>query len=61
VHLPINVVEWEGHELESIKKLKETLEKKIEYVDNESFTIRLKNTVKRSLKTKKRKLKTKFL
>jgi len=61
VHLPINVVEWEGHQLESIKNLKEILDKEFEYVDNEFSTIRFKNMVKRLLKTKKSKLKTKFL
>jgi len=61
VHLPISVVEWEGHQLKSIKKLKETLDKELEYVDNEFSTIRFESMVKRSLKTKKSKLKTKFL
>jgi hypothetical protein len=61
VHLPINVVEWEGHQLESIKKLKEILDKEFKYVDNEFSTIRFKSMAKRLLKTKKSKLKTKFL
>jgi hypothetical protein len=52
MHLPINVVEWEGHQLESIKKLRETLDKEFEYVDNEFSTIGFKSMVKRLLKIK---------
>jgi hypothetical protein len=61
VHLLINIVEWEGHQLESIKKLRETLDKEFEYVDNQFSTIGFKSMMKRLLKTKKSKLKTNFL
>jgi hypothetical protein len=54
-------VEWEGHQLKSIKKLRETLDKEFEYVNNEFSIIGFKSMVKRSLKRKKSKLKTKFL
>jgi hypothetical protein len=37
--LDINVVEWEGHKPESLKKLKASLNLEFEYVHNELFLI----------------------
>jgi hypothetical protein len=61
VHLLISVMEWEGHQFEYIKKLRATLDKEFEYVDNEFSTIGFKSMVKRLLKIKRSKLKIKFL
>jgi hypothetical protein len=49
--LDISVVEWEGHDLESLEKLKASLDKEFKYVDNELFVMGFRNVVKRSLKT----------
>jgi hypothetical protein len=60
--LDINVFIWESHSLDSLEKLRATLDKDFKYVDNELSTIGLNNVVKRSrLKTKRRKLKNRFL
>jgi hypothetical protein len=44
-------MEWEGHKLESLDKLKAGLDKEFEYVDNELSLVRFRNVVKRWLKT----------
>ncbi len=44
--LDIIVVEWEGHKLKSIKKLRAALDKEFENEDNELSIISLKNVVK---------------
>jgi hypothetical protein len=59
--LNISVTKWEGQTLESIKKLKATLDKEFEYEDNELCTIGFKNVVKRWLKIEWSKLKFWFL
>ncbi len=59
--LDIIVVEWKGHTLESIEKLKATLEKEFEYEDNELSTIGFKNMVKIWLKIEWSKSKSQFL
>lgn len=59
--LDINVVKWEGHEPESLDKLKATLDKEFEYMENELSTMGFKNVVKKWFKTKRIKLKAKFL
>ncbi len=41
----INVTEWEGQTLESIEKLRATLDKEFEYEDKELCTIGFKNVV----------------
>jgi hypothetical protein len=60
--LNINVLPWEGHSPESLKKLRAILDKEFEYVDNELSTMGFKNVVKRSqLKIGRSKLKSRFL
>jgi hypothetical protein len=59
--LDISVVSWVDHHLDSIEKLKLTLDKEFEYVDNKLSIMGFKNMVKRWLKTKRTKLKTRFL
>jgi hypothetical protein len=59
--LDINVVSWEDHHPNSIKKLRLALDKEFEYVDNKLSTVGFKNVVKRWLKTNKNKLKIRFL
>jgi hypothetical protein len=54
-------VEWEGHSHESLEKLKVGLDKEFEYVDNEFCVVGFKNVVKRSLKTKRNKLKARYI
>ncbi len=49
--LGIRVLQWEGREPSSLDKLKATLNKEFEYVDNELFVVEFKNIVKRWLKT----------
>lgn len=49
--LDIDVVEWEGHKLESLDKLKASLDKEFEYVDNELSMVGFRNVMKRWLKT----------
>ncbi len=49
--LDINVMEWEGHKLESLDKLRAGLDKEFEYVDNELSMVGFRNVVKRWLKT----------
>ncbi len=49
--LDINVMEWEGHKLESLDKLKAGLDKEFEYMDNELSLVGFRNVVKRWLKT----------
>jgi hypothetical protein len=50
-------LQWEGSAPSSLDKLRLALDREFEYVDNELFTIRFKNVVKRWLKTKCCKLK----
>jgi len=45
--LDINVVEWEGHNIESLEKLKATLDREFEYSDNELSMIGFNNVMKR--------------
>lgn len=59
--LDVNVLSWEGHALNSLKKLRATLDKEFEYDDNELSIVRFKNVVKRWLKIERSKLKTSFL
>jgi oligoribonuclease NrnB/cAMP/cGMP phosphodiesterase (DHH superfamily) len=59
--LDINVVSWVDHHLDSIEKLKLALDKEFEYVDNKLSTVGFRNVVKRWLKTKRTKSKTRFL
>jgi len=40
--LNINVLTWEGHSTNSLQKLKATLDKEFEYVDNELSTMGFK-------------------
>jgi hypothetical protein len=55
--LDISGLQWEGHEPSSLDKLKATLDREFEYVDNELFIIKFTNVVKRWLKMKCCKLK----
>ncbi len=54
-------MEWEGHSHESLEKLNVGLDKEFEYVDNEFSVVGFKNVVKRSLKTKRNKLKARYI
>jgi hypothetical protein len=49
--LDINVLQWEGHETSSLDKLKVTLNREFENVENELCIVGFKNLVKRWLKT----------
>jgi len=49
--LDIHVMEWEGHKLESLDKLRASLNKEFEYVDDELSMAGFRNVVKRLLKT----------
>jgi hypothetical protein len=49
--LDINVIEWEHHEPTSLEKLRATLDRQFEYVDNEFSMVGFKNMAKRWLKT----------
>ncbi len=59
--LDVSVIDWEHHESASLEKLKATLDKQFEDVDNELFMVGFRNVVKRWLKIKKNKLKTRFM
>jgi len=59
--LDTNVIKWEGHEPESLNKLRVALNKKFEYMENELSTRGFKNVVKKWFKTKRNKLKARFL
>lgn len=48
--LDINVVEWEGHNIESLEKLKVALDREFEYLDNELSMIGFNNVMKGSRK-----------
>jgi hypothetical protein len=54
-------MEWEGHSHESLEKLKVGLGKEFEYVDNKFSVVGFKNVVQRSLKTKRNKLKARYI
>ncbi len=45
-------MEWEGHKLKSIEKLRATLDKEFENEDNELSIIGLKNVVKRMVENR---------
>lgn len=47
--LYINVIDWEHHEPTSLEKLRATLDKQFEYVDNEFSMVGFRNVVKRWL------------
>ncbi len=59
--LDISFLQLEGHEPSSLDKLKATLNREFEYVDNELFIVELENVVKRWLKTEHCKLKILYL
>ncbi len=46
-------MEWKGHNIESLEKLKVALDSEFEYVDHESSMVGFGNVVKRWLKTKR--------
>jgi hypothetical protein len=48
--LDISVVEWEGHGIESLEKLKAVLDRDFEYIDNELSMIGFRNVVRKWLK-----------
>jgi hypothetical protein len=49
--LDINVLQWEGYEPSSLDKLRVTLNREFENVENELSIIGFKNVLKRWLKT----------
>lgn len=54
-------MEWKGHNIESLEKLKVALDSEFEYVDHESSIAGFGNVVKMWLKTKKNKLKAQYV
>jgi hypothetical protein len=59
--LDVSVIDWEHHEFASFEKLKATLNKLFEDVDNELSMVGFRNVVKRWLKIEKSKLKARFM
>jgi hypothetical protein len=59
--LDISVMEWEGHSHESLETLKAGLDKEFEFVDNDLSMVGFRNVVKRWLKTKRSKLKARYM
>jgi hypothetical protein len=54
-------MEWKGHNIDSLEKLRVALDSKFEYVDHELSMVGFGNVVKRWLKTKKNKLKAQYM
>jgi hypothetical protein len=48
--LNVNVIDWEHHEPTSLEKLRATINRQFEYVDNELYVVGFRNVVKRWLK-----------
>jgi hypothetical protein len=59
--LDVSVIDWECHESKSLEKLKATLHRQFEDVDNELSIVGFRNVVKRWLKIEKSKLKARFM
>jgi hypothetical protein len=59
--MDVNVIKCKCHKPSSLKKLKKTLDREFEYVDNEFSLVGFKNVMKRWLKIERSKLKIRFM
>ncbi len=59
--MDVSVIKCKCHKPSSLKKLKKTLDREFEYVDNEFSLVGFKNVMKRWLKIERSKLKIRFM
>jgi hypothetical protein len=59
--LDMSIVDWDSHKPESLKRLRDALDAKFEYVDNPLSMVGFRNAIKCFLKTKRSRLKARYM